>query len=128
MEMEESANNESRDISGQFYKDYGDSSYQGDKTTQKEISDVTNDQNEQNDEKNKNDENNISDKNKKNDILEYQLVHFVCKNCHTVPRIDIQSYENVNYYCKCHEIKNQPINYVLNLNVVDETNFSPNEF
>ena len=128
MEMEESANNESRDISGQFYKDYGDSSYQGDKTTQKEISDVTNDQNEQNDEKNKNDENNISDKNKKNDILEYQLVHFVCKNCHTVPRIEIQSYENVNYYCKCHEIKNQPINYVLNLNVVDETNFSPKEF
>ena len=128
MSMEYSINNENRDISGQFFKDYDDSSYHGDKTTQKEISDVTNEQNEQNDEKNKNDENNISDKNKNNDILEYQRVHFVCKNCHTVPRIEIQSYENVNYYCKCHEIKNQPINYVLNLNVVDETNFSPKEF
>jgi len=62
------------------------------------------------------------------DNLEYQHLHFFCKICHTVPNISFQSYEMANYYCNCHEIINQPIKNILNLNVIDESIFKPDNF
>ena len=46
-----------------------------------------------------------------NDNSEYQTIHFFCKRCRTVPIIVLQSYESLNYFCKCKEIINQPIRY-----------------
>ena len=68
-------------------------------------------------------ENNINLEN-----AEYQHLHFFCKKCHKVPRISFQSYELANYYCDCGEIENQPINRILNLNVIEESNFKPKDF
>ena len=101
------------DKSGEPLSSYLDQIDNGDKLTEKEES--SNIQNEDN-----NNNNNI--------LIRYQRLHFFCKNCQTVPRIEIQSYENINYYCKCHEIKNQPIANALNLNVFDELKFTPDDF
>jgi Leucine-rich repeat (LRR) protein len=60
--------------------------------------------------------------------LEYQRLHFFCKECHKVPKISFQSYEIVNYYCDCHEIINQPINNILSLKIIEESNFKPTDF
>ena len=114
--MTDTSNNEALEKSYELYGSYIDQTDDGNKPTEKEITESFN---EQKDEKDNNDNNNF---------LEYEFLHFFCKNCHTVPRIEIQSYEKVNYYCKCHEIKCQPMANVLNLNVIDKTKFSAKEF
>ena len=130
--MDNFINYENLDISGQFFEGNTEYFYNRNKTTKKETSIEIYDLIDQNDEINQSDEFSESDEDNKNDInnfiFEYQHLHFLCKNCNTVPRIEFQSYENINYYCKCHEIKNQPIAYAQNLNIVDEANFSSHEF
>ena len=106
----EDLSNTDQGKSKEFYSDYLDNLNNGNVATQREENKTTSEQNDAN----------IN--------LEYQRIHFFCKNCHTVPRIEIQSYESVNYYCNCHEIRNQPISFVLNLTVFDETNFKPENF
>jgi len=128
--MEEQSISDCQGKSSIFYEDFKDNIYNGDETTQKldetesKISQIDKDDNDD-----KEDKNDKGDKKGKNDnFIEYQRLHFFCKNCRTVPRIEIQSYEEVNYYCKCHEIKNKSISQVLNLNIIDETNFSEKNF
>ena len=62
--------------------------------------------------------------------LEYQPLNFFCKECLKVPKISFQSYEMANYYCGCNEYKykNRSIENIINSNVIEESNFKPNDF
>ena len=51
--------------------------------------------------------------------------HFICKKCNTVPLIKFTYCGIVHYSCLCHEIKEQTIESIFNLNISDE---SKNDF
>jgi len=62
------------------------------------------------------------------DNLEYQFLHFFCKKCQTVPKIIFNSYENATYFCSCHGFQDKKIGEILNLYIIDESNFKPLDF
>jgi len=62
------------------------------------------------------------------DSLEYQFLHFFCKECQTVPKIIFDSYENATYFCSCQGFQDKKIGEILNLNIIDESNFKPLDF